>query len=187
MPLQLLPGRRHAGVMTEDSLPEGDDSITERILLVRGQRVLLDADLAAMYGVTTKRLNEQVRRNLDRFPPDFSFILEDQDFAILRSQFATSNARRPRRGGRRYLPRAFTEHGAIMAATLLNSPRAIHMSVYVVRTFVKLRKLLASNTSTIQRLEALERSVAALGTDTRKEFDQVYEAILGLMSSTKRQ
>ena len=90
-------------------------------------------------------------------------------------------------GGRRTHPRAFTEHGVIMAATLLNSPRAIQMSVYVVRAFVKLRKLLASNTSMVQRLEALERSVAALGTNTRKEFDQVYEAILGLMAPTKRQ
>jgi hypothetical protein len=186
MPLQLLPIQRHAGPM-EDQLPEGDDAIAERILLVRGQRVLLDADLAAMYGVTTKRLNEQVRRNLDRFPSDFSFVLEDQDFAILRSQIATSNDRRTGRGGRRYLPRAFTGHGAIMAATLLNSPRAIQMSVYVVRTFVKLRKLIASNSTMVRRLEVLERSVAALGTDTRKEFDQVYEAILGLMSSTRRQ
>ena len=173
--------------MAEDQLPDGDDAIAERILLVRGQRVLLDADLAAMYGVTTKRLNEQVRRNLDRFPSDFSFVLEDQDFAILRSQIATSSFAPGSHGGRRTLPRAFTEHGVIMAATLLNSPRAIQTSVYVVRAFVKLRKLLASNTSMVGRLEVLERSLAALGTDTRREFDQVYEAILGLMSSTKRQ
>jgi hypothetical protein len=173
--------------MAEDQLPDGDDAIAERILLVRGQRVLLDADLAAMYGVTTKRLNEQIRRNLDRFPSDFSFVLEDQDFAILRSQIATSSFAPVSHGGRRTLPRAFTEHGVIMAATLLNSPRAIQMSVYVVRAFVKLRKLLASNTSMVRRLEVVERSLAALGTDTRKEFDQVYEAILGLMSSSKRQ
>src|SRR4051812_992123 len=105
MPLQLLPSRRHAGPMAEDSLPDGDDSIAERILLVRGQRVLLDADLAAMYGVTTKRLNEQVRRNLDRFPADFSFILADQDFAILRSQIATSSFMPASHGGRRTQPR----------------------------------------------------------------------------------
>ena len=111
MPLQLLPIRRHAGAMAEDQLPDGDDAIAERILLVRGQRVLLDADLAAMYGVTTKRLNEQIRRNLDRFPSDFSFVLEDQDFAILRSQIATSSFAPGSHGGRRTLPRAFTEHG----------------------------------------------------------------------------
>ena len=146
--------------MPEDQLADTDDSIADRILLVRGQRVLLDADLAAMYGVTTKRLNEQVRRNLDRFPPDFSFVLEDQDFAILRSQIATSSFMTRSHGGRRTHPRAFTEHVVIMAATLLNSPRAIQMSVYVVRAFVKLRKLLASNTSMVRRLEALERSVS---------------------------
>ncbi len=172
--------------MSDDQLPENDDSIADRILFVRGQRVLLDADLAAMYGVSTKRFNEQVRRNLDRFPLDFTFILEDQDFAILRSQFATSSFAARRHGGRRTLPRVFTEHGAIMAAAVLNSARAIQMSVYVVRAFVKLRKLLASNSAMVRRLETLERSVAALDADTRRQFDQVYEAILGLMGAGPR-
>ena len=110
--------------MSQDLLPDSGDSIADRILVVRGQRVLLDADLAAMYGVTTKRLNEQIRRNLDPFPPDFSFTFEDQDFATLRSQIATSNDERSGRGGRRYLPRVFTGHGAIMTAAVLNSRRA---------------------------------------------------------------
>src|SRR5262245_6513788 len=162
-----------------------EDDIAQRILLIRGQRVLLDADLAAMYGVTTKRFNEQVRRNADRFPADFSFVLEDQDFAVLRSQFATSNVP-VGRGGRRYLPRVFTEHGAIMAAMVLNSPRAIQMSVYVIRAFVRMRQILASSASLSRRLEALERSVVALDADTRKQFDLVYEAILGLMGPTKQ-
>jgi len=162
-----------------------EDAIAQRILLIRGQRVLLDADLAAMYGVTTKRFNEQVRRNAARFPADFSFLLEDQDFTILRSQFATSSFASSAHGGRRHLPRVFTEHGAIMAAMLLNSPRAIQMSVYVIRAFVKMRRTLASNAAMAKRLETLERSVAALDQDTRKQFDQVYEAILGLMGSAR--
>ena len=101
-------------------------------------------------------------------------------------QFATSKPRADGRGGTRKPPRVFTEHGAIMASTVLNSPRAVQMSVYVVRAFVKLREVLASNSTLARRLEALEKSVAALDADTRKQFDQVYEAILGLMGSAPR-
>jgi ORF6N domain len=119
------------------------------------QRAILDADLAALYGVTTKRLNEQVKRNIDRFPEDFLFQLSDQEAAALRSQLATL---KPGRGQhRKYLPFAFTEHGAIMAATVLNSPRAIEMSVYVVRAFVQLRELLASNSALSRKLDELEK------------------------------
>jgi phage regulator Rha-like protein len=157
-----------------------------RILELRGQRVLLDSDLAALYGVTTKRLNQQVRRNADRFPDDFLMKLSNQDVAILRLQIATLRFGHGQH--RKHPPLAFTEHGAIMAATILNSPRAAQMSVYVVRAFVKLRQALASNAVTNRRLETLERSVAALDADTRKQFDHVYEAILGLMGANpKRQ
>lgn len=155
-------------------------------MTVRGQRVLFDSDLAAVYGVTTARLNQQVNRNLARFPSDFIFQLTDQELAALMLQFATSKPRAEGRGGTRKPPRMFTEHGAIMAATVLNSPRAVQMSVYVVRAFVKLREVLASNSTLARRLETLERSVAALDSDTRKQFDQVYEAILGLMGSGPR-
>jgi hypothetical protein len=165
---------------------DASSEIVGRIISVRGQRVLLDADLASMYEVSTKRLNEQVRRNQARFPGDFTFALSDQEVAILRSQFATSSWATRAHGGRRYSPRVFTEHGAIMAATILNTPRAVQMSVYVVRAFVKLREVLASNTVLARRLETLEKSVAALDADTRKQFDQVYEAILGLMGSGPR-
>jgi hypothetical protein len=157
-----------------------------QIIHVRGQRVLLDFQLAELYGVPTKRLNEQVRRNLDRFPADFLLALSDQEVAASRSQIATLN--KGRGYNVKYRPMAFTEHGAIMAATVLNSPRAVQMSVYVVRAFVKLREVMASNSALAKRLETLERSVAALDADTRKQFEQVYEAILGLMSPTaKRQ
>jgi len=157
-----------------------------RIVHVRGLRVLLDSQLAELYGVPTKRLNEQVRRNIDRFPADFLLELSDQEVAASRSQIATLN--KGRGHNLKYRPMAFTEHGAIMAATILNSPRAVQMSVYVVRAFVKLREVLASNSALAKRLDSLERSVAALDSDTRKQFDQVYEAILGLMTPVaKRQ
>src|SRR5216684_251537 len=127
------------------------ERIESRILLVRGRKVLLDADLAALYGVQTRRLNEQVRRNLARFPADFMFQLTDAEFELLMSQFATSN---PGRGGRRKRPLVFTEHGAIMAATILNSPRATKVSVYVVRAFVRLRQAIAGLMNTIRTLMA---------------------------------
>jgi len=111
---------------------------------VRGQKVLLDADLARLYGVSTGRLNEQVKRNLERFPADFLFQLTKQEVTALRSQFAMSNAP-PGRGGRRHAPFTFAEHGAIMAATVLNAPRAIEMSLYVVRPFVRLREMIIAN------------------------------------------
>jgi phage regulator Rha-like protein len=160
------------------------NELSVQILHVRGHRVLLDTQLAALYDVSTKRLNEQIRRNIDRFPSDFLLRLTNQDLAILRSQFATLRFGHGQH--RKYPPLAFTEHGAIMAATILNSPRAVQMSVYVVRAFVKLREVLASNSALAKRLETLERSVAALDADTRKQFDQVYEAILGLMGSAPR-
>jgi hypothetical protein len=111
--------------------------------------------LAELYGVSTKRFNEQVRRNLARFPPDFMFHLKNQEAAILRSQIATSSAW----GGRRYLPYAFTEHGAIMAATILNSPQATEFSVYVVRAFVRMRELAATHKALAAKLNELEARV----------------------------
>lgn len=125
-----------------------------RILEVRGQRVLLDSDLADLYEVDTKRLNEQVKRNADRFPADFMFQLSPDEFANLKSQFATSSW-----GGKRKLPNAFTEHGAIMAASVLNSKRAVEMSVYVVRAFVQLREMLSSQKVLAEQLAKLERRV----------------------------
>lgn len=133
------------------------ERITQSILILRGQRVLLDSQLAALYGVTTKRFNEQVKRNAKRFPNDFMFKLDHSETAGLRSQIATSN---PGRGGRRYAPYVFTEHGAIMAAMILNSPRAIEMSVYVVRAFGRLRELLSSNREFAKRLDELERTLS---------------------------
>lgn len=135
------------------------ERIAQSILVLRGHKVLLDADLAALYGVTAKRLNEQVRRNLDRFPEDFMFQLAPNEYEALRSQFATLKTGRGQH--RKYLPYVFTEHGAIMAASVLNTPRAVEMSIYVVRTFVKLREMLASNKDLARKLNELERKLGA--------------------------
>jgi len=123
------------------------------ILTIRRHCVMLDSDLAAVYGVTTKQLNQQMRRNPGRFPADFAFQLTAKEFAGLRSQIVTSNAR----GGRRYLPWVFTEHGAIMLASVLNSPVAIEASVRVVRAFVYLREQLASNKELARKFAELEK------------------------------
>jgi hypothetical protein len=128
-------------------------AVESHILILRHHRVILDADIARLYGVTVKRLNEQVKRNQQRFPHDFKFQLTEKEHATLRSQFATSNERR---GGRRYPPYAFTEHGAIMAATVLNSERAVQMSVFVVRAFVRLREMLAPNRRLAGKIGELE-------------------------------
>jgi hypothetical protein len=128
--------------------------IARAILVLRGHRVLLDAELAALYGVTTKRLNEQVKRNAARFPEDFIFRLTPTEtVALNRSQNATGSQKHR---DPRFAPYAFTEHGAIMAATILNSPRAVEMSVYVVRAFVQLREMLASNRELARRFAQLE-------------------------------
>ena len=149
------------------------ERISQSIMVFREQRVLLDSDLAAMYGVTTKRFNEQVKRNLARFPADFAFQLSDSEAESLRSQSAT--LKRGRRGQhRKYLPHAFTEHGAIMAAMILNSPRAVEMSVYVVRAFVQVRAMLASNKELAQKLTQLERLVGSH--DTMKTIRQLTNA-----------
>ena len=110
---------------------------------------MLDADLARIYGVTTKRLNEQVKRNRDRFPEDFAFQLSPQECRILRSQFATSSSAH---GGRRYRPYVFTEHGALMLASVLNTPVAVHASVRVVRAFVRLREMLGTQKELARKL-----------------------------------
>lgn len=133
------------------------EQISSSILQLRGQRVLLDNELAALYGVTTKRFNEQVKRNKDRFPEDFMFRLVRAEVdALNRSQSATGSQKHR---DPRFPPFAFTEHGAIMAATILNSSRAVEMSVYIVRAFVQLRDMLASNKELARRLGELEHKL----------------------------
>jgi phage regulator Rha-like protein len=172
--------------MPPDTSASDAPEITNRIRILRGERVLIDADLAALYGVPTKRLNEQVKRNQERFPADFMFQLTEKEATSLRSQFATLD-KSGRGEHRKYRPWAFTEHGAIMAATVLNSSRAVEMTVYVVRAFVKLRHMLASNAEIERELDIVKRSIANLDAETQRQFDQVFEAILGLMAVRPRQ
>lgn len=150
-------------------------SVESRILVLREQKVILDSDLAELYGVPVKRLNEQVKRNQERFPPDFMFRLSAEESDALRSQSATSKTGR---GGRRYAPYAFTEHGAIMAATVLNSERAVEMSVFVVRAFVRLREMLATNQQLASKIDELEQRL-----DTHDaSIQELIEAIRELMA-----
>jgi len=130
------------------------EHVQNKILYIRGRKVILDADLAALYEVPTKRLNEQVKRNRERFPPDFMFQLNSEEEDVLRSQFATTSKGR---GGRRYKHYAFTEYGAIMAAGVLNSNPAIQASIYVVRAFVRLRQMLAPYREFMGKLDQFEK------------------------------
>ena len=140
------------------------------IFLLRGHKVMLDADLAELYGVETKALNRAFMRNRERFPEDFVFQLTENEFEDLRCQFGTS-----RWGGRRYFPYAFTEQGVAMLSGVLHSKRAIQVNVEIMRTFVRLRKLLASNAQLARKLEALEKKYDA-------QFKVVFDAIRQLMS-----
>jgi hypothetical protein len=149
------------------------------IIEIRGQSVILDMDLAAAYGVLTKALNQAVRRNPSRFPTDFRFQLTVKEANSLRSQSVTSNNAR---GGRRNLPWAFTEHGALMAASVLNSPRAVQMSVFVIRAFVRLRAYARGHAEAAKRLDALERRVTAHDED----LGDMFKALRALLTPSPR-
>lgn len=152
------------------------ERIEHSIVVIRGKRVMMDWDLAEIYGVTTKRLNQQVKRNEERFPEDFMFQLTSEEFESLRLHFGTSNTGR---GGRRYLPFVFTEHGAVMLASVLNSPIAIDASVQVVRAFVKLRQLLATHADLARKINALEKKYDS-------QFAAVFKAIRELMEPPEK-
>ena len=147
------------------------ERIEQSILLLRSEKVMLDADLASLYGVATKVLVQAIKRNRDRFPADFVFQLTREEFKVLRSQIVTSN----RRGGRRYPPYAFTEHGVAMLPSVLNSPRAIQVNIEIVRAFVRLRQLLATHADLARKLEAMEKKYDA-------QFSVVFDAIRKLMA-----
>src|SRR5256714_6437625 len=134
------------------------EQIDGTIRTIRGVRVMLDRDLAKIYGVPTFRFNEAIRRNRHRFPPDFMFQLTRAEFDSLKSQIAMS---KPGRGGRRTLPYAFTEHGALQAANVLRSKRAVQMSVFVIRAFVKMREALRSTPELARKLAELEKKLTA--------------------------
>ena len=148
------------------------EQIEKAIYLIRGEKVMLDRDLALLYGVQTKILNRAVKRNMPRFPMDFMFQLTEDEAEALRFQIGTSNKGR---GGRRYLPYVFTEQGVAMLSTVLNSERAIVVNIEIMRAFVKLRQLLASNTDLARRLDELESKYD-------KQFKIVFVAIRQLMA-----
>ena len=172
-----------------------EESIEQAILLIRGEKVLLDADLAALYGVATRVLIQAVKRNAERFPPDFIFQLTKEEVDLLRSQFVTSKSASrldqgdseilrsqfviskigDPRGGRRYLPYAFTEQGVAMLSSVLHSPRAIAVNIEIMRTFIRLRRMLASHADLARKLEALEKKYNA-------QFKVVFDAIRQLMA-----
>jgi len=172
--------------MSQNPARYSAESLGALIFTIRGQRVMLDADLACIYGVQTRRLNEQVRRNAERFPGDFMFQLTRQETADLKSQIATSSAAPIQsrfatdsgHGGRRKLPYAFTEHGAIMAANVLNSPEAIQMSVFVVRAFVKMGEALISCSELERRLLRIENALLAHDESIRELYDQIRPLLL---------
>ena len=157
--------------------------VESRILALRHQKVILDTDLAAIYGVPVKRLNEQVKRNRERFPSDFMFQLTVKEVEILKSQIATSTTRH---GGRRKLPYAFTEHGAIMAASVLNSERAAEMSVFVVRAFVRMREMLTSNRQLASKIDELERRLETHDTTIQEILDAIKELMVPEEGSGRR-
>ncbi|HOW30490.1 MAG TPA: ORF6N domain-containing protein [Bacteroidales bacterium] len=142
---------------------------------IRGYRVMLDSDLAALYETETKRLKEAVRRNINRFPPDFMFELNESEFETLRTQFATSN-----RGGTRYMPFAFTEQGVAMLASVLNSPKAIEVNIQIVRAFVFLRQYAIANEELARKLNELESMY-------NKQFKDIYEALNYLLTTNHQQ
>ena len=152
--------------------PVSIESITSRIHFIRGHRVILDRDLAELYSVETKRLKEQVRRNISRFPKDFMFVLTNQEIRNLRSQIATSSW-----GGTRYIPMAFTEQGVAMLSSVLKSRRAIEVNIAIMRAFVKMREIMAANKEFSEKLKIIEAQLA----EHDEQFKVVFEAIKQLL------
>src|SRR5205085_1277594 len=148
------------------------ERIEQAIYLIRGEKVMLDRDLAALYGLATKALKQAVRRNLDRFPNDFMFVLNTNEFRNWRSQFVTSKADQK---GLRYAPMAFTEHGILMLSSVLKSERAVQVNIEIMRAFVNLRRMLASNVELAGKLKELESKYD-------RQFKVVFDAIRRLMS-----
>ena len=155
------------------------EQLENLIYVARGQRVMLDSDLARIYGIPTFRFNESVKRNRRRFPEDFMFRLTHEEAEALTSQFAMS---KKGRGGRRTLPYAFTEYGAIMAANILNSERAVTMSVYVVRAFIKMREILATNKALAEKLDQLERQLTERLNVHERAIAEIIEQMRRLMA-----
>jgi ORF6N domain len=160
----------HTKKLRNNTLAVSVQLIERRIYLIRGHKVMIDVDLAELYGVPTKRLNQQVSRNLKRFPEDFMFQLTKVEAEALRLQFATS---KPRRGGRRSLPYVFTEQGVAMLSSVLNSDRAIEVNITIMRAFVKLRQMLESNEELNRKFAAVIRKLSTHDKYFKVVFDEL--------------
>ena len=155
-------------------------ALDDRILTLRGQRVLLDADLARLYGVSTKAFNQAVKRNAKRFPPDFRFRLTAKESAALRSQSVTSN-QRTARGGRRHREWAYTQEGVAMLSGIVNSPRAVAVNIAIMRAFVRMRRTLAENSGVLARLDVLEEGLKGQSATSERNFRVVFETLRRLL------
>jgi len=168
--------------MIDNNLLVPVERVGRTILLVRGQKVILDADLAKLYGVTTKRLNQQVKRNSDRFPEDFMFRLtqKEKDEVVANCNHLSRLRFSPA------LPHAFTEHGAIMAASVLNTPRAIESSIFVVRAFVRIRQILATHKEFARKLSDLEQRLEKHDDHIQTIFEAIRQLMAPLEKRTRR-
>ena len=165
------------------TLPIPAERIQQQIHLIRGHRVMLDRDLASLYGVSTRVLNQSVKRNLDRFPEDFMFQLTEDEFHSLRSQFVISNEGR---GGRRYLPFSFTEPGVAMLSSVLKSPRAVQVNIAIVRAFIHLRHAISLHRDLARRIAAQEKKTEGLTTYVQKMFDLIQPLLDGPVKPIKK-
>jgi len=161
-----------------------EKKIIHFIMVVRGEKVIVDSDLAKLYGVETKRLNEQVRRNIDKFPADFMFQLTADEYKNLKSQIATSSYGW---GGRRKPPLVFTEHGALQAANVLNSDQANKMSVFIIRAFIRLREMVLTNAKLARKVDQLERRVSDHDELLLELIQEIKKLLDTPMSGKKRQ
>ena len=150
-----------------------DEVLMDKIYLIRGQKVMLDSDLAALYQVETKRLNEQVRRNLDRFPDDFMFEMGKEEWENLKSQNAASRSW----GGRRTPPLVFTEHGVLMLSSILNSDRAIQVNIRIMRVYIKIKEMLLTNKDLLLKVEQVEKRMANQDEKIQLVFDYLKQFI----------
>lgn len=170
----------------EEKLTLTDETVISKIHYIRNQKVMIDSDLAELYGVETRALNQQVKRNLDRFPSDFMFQLTDEEWESLKSQNATSSW-----GGRRKSPYVFTEHGVLMLSSVLNSERAIEVNIHIVRVYTKMRERLSSNSEILKELEEVKQQVGLNSNNVQvifnylKQLEQVKQEELEQRQRTK--
>jgi len=166
--------------MSNDLVPV--QIIENKIFVIQGQRVMLDSDLASLYDVETKRLNEAVKRNIERFPTEFMFQLTSEEWDFLKSQFATS---KKSRGGKQKLPFVFTKHGVLMLSNILNSKKAIAVSIQIIKVFTKLKELSLTNKEVFQRLDELERTLISYARENNANIEEIFQQLGYLHDITK--